>query len=834
MKRFISMMLVVIMILTNAIALSGCATSEEEALRMGQWLALISDSFGMESYQQEEPYFENVKTDDAAFAYFQMAAEWDILEPSKEVTSDTVVKWNDVLISLVNAGEFLGANATDEEKIDYAIKYFDPSIKEYWGKRNIKLQEAVPLLDIAQELWANKTYSEKIETIAYVDEVKDFSDNTDVSYVFENDVVKVQGDELASLQPGDVYVLPDNEFNSASINRVKSIEYVDGQVIVTNDETFSQDEALEYVEDIQIQETSEVDFSNIVGIYDEQGNPIYFEESDENAVQSNVIQNGLVATNLGNAQVTEHEGAVQTATFDKVKGKLKIEVGGYSAEISITKNDFSVELSKEWKGTTTNRYKEEKTETFVQTTFSNMVLTRDVDYTYKLNSATLKLDYSASVEGGIRKEREIEIGDYVENKDGSITSTLSAIKKQYKDALTSLTKEVRNSKCDDDIYICRLSIVEGGIASVDFIVKGKVTASGELKIVVEVDGAQGIQYKNGNLRYIKSTETDVDFVADGKLEVTVGPGIAITVLKKIVLGEITVDLGLGVSMSMTSHLFDAEGHELYSTDVEISADVASLLANEQLFTRPEEIKALANELGKDWEYEETAWSAGVPLQLGTCAEWKLYPIVRIVVSPDDNLIGKLLKGLKVSASCEIMGSKTPILSGHIDFPNNIANALDSGSLSGGAAALLGVGASCVYKYTGWDELVDKEIETETEMSTEIEDTQIDSDDTDVEQEETENVMISDVLTISTIRVFLTPGQSQKLEIVSLPEGYSLDDVIIECDNQNIISIDNKSLVVTGKNEAGTVQVIVKTKDGKYKAFCAVTVSVTEDVEFDEL
>ena len=76
MKRIITIILTAAIIFTNIITLSGCATSKEEALKMGQWLALISDSFGMQSYTNEEPYFENVKSNDAAFAYFQMAAEW--------------------------------------------------------------------------------------------------------------------------------------------------------------------------------------------------------------------------------------------------------------------------------------------------------------------------------------------------------------------------------------------------------------------------------------------------------------------------------------------------------------------------------------------------------------------------------------------------------------------------------------------------------------------------------------------------------------------------------------------------------------------------------------
>ena len=43
------------------------------------------------------------------------------------------------------------------KKIDYAINNIDTSIRDYWGgERYVKLSEAVPVLDKAKDLWANR------------------------------------------------------------------------------------------------------------------------------------------------------------------------------------------------------------------------------------------------------------------------------------------------------------------------------------------------------------------------------------------------------------------------------------------------------------------------------------------------------------------------------------------------------------------------------------------------------------------------------------------------------------------------------------------------------
>ena len=78
-----------------------------------------------------------------------------------------------------------------------------------------------------------------------------------------------EADVVADLKPGDVYTLPACGNEGMSINRVESIEIVDGKAVIVNDTSFEQEEALSYVEELNVEETAEVNMDNVTGIYDE-------------------------------------------------------------------------------------------------------------------------------------------------------------------------------------------------------------------------------------------------------------------------------------------------------------------------------------------------------------------------------------------------------------------------------------------------------------------------------------------------------------------------------------------------------------------------------------
>jgi len=817
MKRIIAIFLVVVTVLSSVLTLNGCgATTEEDALTMGQWLTYVADSFGLQNYTSEEPYFKKIDKKNSFFSVFQSSAEWNIIKPSDEITPDTALTWNDVMISLVNAGEFLGEDATDEEKIDYAIRNFDSSVRKYWGKRYIKLKQAIPLLDKAQELWVGKEFTKKIEKAEFSDEVVNLIEDKDLKYTSMENKIIIPESEGANLNVGDIYTLPGNANHNASINKIKSVENIDGNLVITNDDSFTEDEASQYVGEVIIQETSSPDFTQISGIYDQNGNPIAVEAGDVANVDN------MNSTSWMNAKVTpltytkkqEDVDVIPTGIFDNAKGSLKFTVDKWEVAITTTKDSFSVKLARTL-DKAQNRYRQETSEAFLQTTFDDVKLTKDVDFSWgKLHSATVKLDYKTTIEGGITVERENSVGK--DTPEGSGTSqTLKSIVSGYKNALSTITQGVNNSKySESEIYICKLALANGGIASVDFVVKGKVTASGELKLVIEVESAQGIQYKNGNIRYIKSKDVDVNFVAEGKLEITIGPGLEIAILEKWVLINLSVDLGAGVTLEMTAHLLDIEGHQLYSGPAEINADDAEELASEKSYTTAEEINAFAMEQGGTWSNYENQKGQSIEVVRGACFEWKLYPIVRFGLN-GKSLVNDLAKKFGVSLSIEILGSKNTLLKGHIDGFTNFSNMVNSSNVLEGLGALLGIGAECIYDFKPWDNAVEEADKLDDEMN--------------VEQKE---LSITENIVLSTFRVSLSVGQTAEITITGLPKGYDFKDIEAKSEDKKIANIDVKKGIITAGDECGTTQIVVSTKDGKYKAYCAVTVSEDVGVEFE--
>ena len=820
-KKTLAMLLVIATLLSQV----SCGASGKTSLKMGQWLSMIADSFGMESYIEETPYFKKVDKNDPYFGAFQAAAEWDILPAGSDVTSETAVTWKDALVMLVNAGELADETKTDDEKFDLAVHLFDSTIRNYWQKRNIPTDKAVKYLEQAASLWATKTYDVPVEEIKLDEAVLDALDQK-VTYEYQalsQDYPDMeQGEEVvviplkqdntdidySQLKPGDVYTLPSTNESNASINKVKSVEVRDGQVFIVNDSDFTEEEALEYIEELVIQETTDIDFNKISGIYDEYGNPIDLE----------IVPDGTA--NHGDA------GIRKVGIFDNAKISAKFKVGSWAVGLSKRSSELSIEISKEF-GKVESRYKEKKMEAFIKATFSNVSLTKDIDYSWgTLHSATLRLDYDTTLEGGIKKTQSTEIGKHVDDgKNG--TQHLSTIFNEYKDALSDIGKGVKKGVADDSIYICRIAIIEGGFASVDFIVKGKVEASGELKLVLELEGSQGVEYRKKNVRFIKENRKNVNFAAEAKLEATIGPGIAISILKKISVAEITIDCGLGVSFSGKVTIIDAKGHKLSEQSATIDGESANGLTLEKYVTSGEEILEFAKKQGltdKDLKPDMT-----VEVFPGICLEWKLYPILRVGLT--DGLIKKLCSKLSVKTSIEILGSKNTILKGHIDIGwkvglTNISEMLAADNAVEGFKAVLGIGHECSFEFVPFDEYE------------EIAESLAEQDESMASESDYDGIPWGDQIVLSETKLIMKVGDTLVLQLEELPDGYKTSDLDVHFSDyeytdssgkiktisaEDIIEFNLGKGSVTAKSP-GQVILTVSTKDGKHFAACSIMVT----------
>ena len=85
--------------------------------------------------------------------------------------------------------------------------------------------------------------------------------------------------------------------------------------------------------------------------------------------------------------------------------------------------------------------------------------------------------------------------------------------------------------------------------------------------------------------------------------------------------------------------------------------------------------------------------------------------------------------------------------------------------------------------------------------------------------------ISDELSLNTGSISVLLGEQRGIEVISLPEGVTKDNLIWTSSDPSIASVDADGNIKALK--AGTVTITVKTSDGKYTAQCSVTVTATE-------
>lgn len=823
-RKIVSLCLALCLCTVSVLNVSSCGKQNINTLTMGIWLELIAQSFGMTTYQESNPYFEQIDSNSPYFGVFQSAAEWEIVNKDDDLSADTVVTWETALVSLVNAGAFLDDTASNEDKFSYGINQFDPSIRKYWKNRQIPVENAVALLDKAAVAWAAKEYTDNIEKAEFAENVVDFT-HEPLDYTVDGNTVTITEASLPqNLQVGDYYTLPATTTRTASIHKVASIEYIDGKAVIQNVEGLTDEEILEQIETLEIQETNDITFDRIIGIYDEDGNPIGM-TAEEQAQASNTSfdwNNPLTASTL--AYSPSQNNNQNMGFFNSIEGSLTFKLkDDWSVKLSAKPNTLSLELDKDF-GKKKNYIAEYKNTGYIKASLKDVKLTNDVDYSWgKLHSATVKLDYTWALEGGLKCQKTGKIGS-LPGENGKAKTSIGETISQYSTALKDCTGQVDDFTCTSELYICKIRVLNSGYAAIDFIIKGKVTATGELKLVVEFQGAQGIEYKNGNIRYISAKGHDADLVGGGKLEITIGPGFMIELLGFIDFVDVTIDLGVSFEPKMTYHLFDAEHHELYSSSATITMEDADAMSQGHMQLSAESLKEFAEQQGGSWANYNSHKGSSVESNSGICLQWELKPVIKLSVGTT-TLIGKLLKSFNVNASLDIAKwLDLPSVKGHYDIGDGeslvskIAALQSTGWAKAGdiGKTLLGIGAKCSLEYRPWDEAVD-EIESE------------------LETDSTEDIQVADKIILSSSHIDVVEGETAFIEVTGLPDGLAPGNLTAKVEDESIATFEIKTGVITSKAAGITKLIVTGELDGtEYKAECAINVTAKDAVEFEGL
>lgn len=794
MKRVISLLLVIATLISMAACFWGCKKEDATPLTMGTWLTMVNQSFGMDTYSEQTPFFSNINEGDPYFAAVQIAAEWGVIDTEQAVDVKKNITWRDTLITLVNAGNFVATDTSDEKKVDYAIEKFDKSIRKYWMDRTISGGKATALLAIAQELWANKTYDTPVSNVNYADDVTDLTQDDELLYTVEADgtVVLAVSDQV-HIEPGEVYLLPvASETGPVTAYRAEKVS-VDGDKIYiknSNEELQLED----VYEELFVQETAEVRMENVT-VRDGNGDLVSIGQTI--VAQNATVGGGYVVSPL--SAKGADTGAVVNLAAPKVSHSFELEdVGTVSFEYSLNGAlDFkaSIEgelLSKKYR----NQHPGQSLKLSASAGISDLKTTYDIDFGIikGLKSASVRADYKTELETMLEFS-----GKPVEKLYAPAKQNYTC--KEWKDTFaknwaSSVWKDsgAENAKGSKTIKIASVTVYSVGAASLCLDISLEVSVSGSVTLKVTETGAKGLEYKDKKLRTINTCDRDVDFEVKGKIEAVVkaGPMLYALGLKKALLG-VEASVGFGAEVSAILHIADSEGHLLSETSLkEVQGELGEMFDDAETTVTAQLIAEIAEMQGCTYESET---SGDVIAKMDICFDGKIYFILRLNLAKN-TYAGDLINTKKVS--WEICGAKNAIIA-HLHCCK--------GDWQG---SFLGFGkVECKLEYTPF---IKNEEPTETTDSTESTD-------------ETMEGVVAESIMLDTFKLNLTSGNSGKISVSALPEGCTINDLVWRSEDETVAKVDSSGVVTAVGN--GSTIITVSTKDGFSTAFCAVFVQTKE-------
>lgn len=799
MKRFIALLLISVILIGVFSSLAGCSNENINTLTVGQWLVLLNDSFGMNSYIDEQPHVKNIDSSNPFYQTVQTAAEWDVIS-SDAINVDEPLRWNQTLITLVNASDFTDATATDDEKINFFIKNFDNTIKTYWMKRTIEANKAIELLSKVQTAWADQKYSERKEEVKLKDNVIDLREKKTKLARTEEKIL------LSNLNTGikkdDICIVPD-EKNPHEVQYIKAekITVKNNTTVITpsNYEVKPED----VYKKIYIEETLVPTSENTV-IYDGNGNIVPM--SAATVPQSN---NGSKADVVNLVNTTPNDGIINCMSnshsfnTDGYTVSLGYDIGE-SLNLSVSISSSNMLKKREKNGHSLKLY--------TNAEISDLAITHKFDWEKEkdkinpfpiLNSAKLKIDYKMKQNGGITYsgKEDFRAAPAYSNGNGKFLTNFKRAVMKKDDGNIYGAKTVASKK---QIKVCSLNIYSVGVAKICLDVVASVSVNGSVEITITQSGSNGIEYRNGKIRFIKSNNHDLDIQAKAKVEATIdlGPALYVIGLNKRLIG-ISAKGGIGASVALKMHLADSQMHLIEEADFTgATPEQAALMAQvgTNIMADSAAIQAVAASQGGIYKVQA---GQEVKLHIDWCTDVKAYGIFSIGVMDESYLID-FLKVKSAGLSISIANEKNAtFLNMHVDnfnWSNAVYTGFDSGSED-----------NCTLHYIPFEKGTNEEID-ETKI-----------------QENKHKITIGENLILSTMNVNMEAGQKYSINVTVLPKGYTIKDVVFSSQNEEIASINDNGVVEA--LDEGFTAVTAKTKDGKFSAVTAIIVTTKSTVEF---
>ncbi len=811
-QRISSIILIVTLLLGSFSGLEGCGKQQVENsayITQGEWISLINDAFGMYSYLEDTPYYTNIDRNNPYFEQIQIAREWDVIDGSvSEFDTNAYVSYGFAAVTLINVTGFVPNEVSAGQKISIAqeMGLLVTETTEYEITDHINYNDAIVSLYYAKQQWANTTFDHVVEEVTFAEDVVNYIEEEVTDYEIKDGKTYIPAQSYKKLKEGDIYVLPSNKDNLvASAFTVAEVAQEGNYFVITNND--KEENILEHIESLNIEETFMADLlaSNI---YDGNGKLIH-QGSEYAYVQRTAAEQEYPAYNLMN---NEDMQVLDIGAKGEIGFKFQYEGASISGTIGKDSVKFALEQKLgESEYSTVEGGKnngKESYQLFAEAEVKDIKVTNDVDMSWgKLNRAKVAVDYSHSIEGGLKvtgRENLRRVSPYNNSRNSFLTNFKKAVSQGWvKGSEIGATQISGSAK---GIKICGIDLVSAGITKVVLEVYVYVEASGKISLKVTTSSCKGVEYVNGKIRYINTDNQTRELIINASIECGLNFKLKLEILKQ---NAVAVDLkiGLGVEVKLIVNFVDSENHlietgSLDEPDMELAEIMSSCGATISL----EDMKQIAKQQGGD--YVGTVVTEQIPLHVDNCMEIGVYFKVSLGLDTE-SWVGKIIK---VSDKAKIE-FKQELVKVHLD---NLTDLSFSSILSKQKST------SCTKKFTPFTKL-EKEDAAESKA---LEEQNPEKDTLTYDYEKGE------YLGISKYSMHLTEGQTDQITVSLLPEEYHLKDVKFAVGDEDIARVSEDGTVL-GLHD-GVTHVRVYIPGTQFEMRCAIIVGEETSILFSPL